>query len=162
MTKLQTGERGLFEVILDVGGCPQCVTVTTFCRSIVPLPRIALPNVSYEERSDDVGVAGNVRDALKKPLSQVTVTLARWETGPVYSTTTNQRGEFQFRDTDPGKYTLKVTRESYSTNFTFLWVARENLTRIDRLDLYLLQWEACAPEVESESSVLPKELTPPQ
>jgi hypothetical protein len=156
MTKLQTGERGLFEVILEPGSCPQCRTVLP-CRPIVPFVPFKMlpPRVSYEERFDNVRVAGTVRDAWDRPLSQATITLTKSGKEPFYNATTNDRGEFQFGDIDPGRYTLEATRGDYF-GLTAFWVARENLTRIDRV--YLLsedQKERCGPYIELESSPLP-------
>jgi hypothetical protein len=158
MTKLQTGERGLFEITLEPGGCPQCVTVGA-CRPIVPFVpfRMLPPKVSYEERFFNVTVVGTVRDAWDGPLGQAIITLTKSGTGPFYNATTNDRGEFQFGDIEPGRYMLKATREGYF-GLTAFWVARENLTRIDRV--YLLskdQKERCGyTEFEElESSPLP-------
>jgi len=162
MTNIQGGVFGPFVVVLQVGSCPQCLTVTTDCRSAMQVAAIAPPKVSYEERMDDVNVTGNVRDAFGGPLSQATLVLADWSTGSAYVTLTDAKGEFQFRDVEPGKYQLKATRDNYSQGLANLRIARENLTRIDRL--LLVSGEeyrnVCALDLSLESSPLPTELIP--
>ena len=138
MTNVQGGGFGPFEIVLQVGSCPQCLTVTTLCPTWTPTVPIAPPKVSYEDRVNDVNVAGKVRDPWGAPFAQAAVTLANHASGTGYVTIANDKGEFQFRDVEPGRYELKATRDNYSQRVAaaaFL-VARKNLTRIDGIYLF--------------------------
>jgi hypothetical protein len=86
---------------------------------------------SYPDRSGKVNLVGTVRDFSAGFVKNATLTLALLESGRGQAAKTNEKGEFQFTNLPPGKYTLKVTREDYSERSGIdFWITRENLTRL--------------------------------
>jgi protocatechuate 3,4-dioxygenase beta subunit len=111
--------------------------VTTLCLTVIPPPfQIVPPKISYKERGGDVNVAGKIGDAFRGPLSKAAVVLVNSATGLSYVTETDESGEFQFKDIDPGRYQLRTTYDNRSRTLATFLVARENLTRIDGVCLF--------------------------
>jgi protocatechuate 3,4-dioxygenase beta subunit len=131
-------------------------------------PSVSPPTVSYEEQSGNVRVIGSVGDSSGAPLPNATVALWRADlnaplaTGPdtqldpsmrerafkhtlVAQMTSNEKGEFQFTDIEPGWYTLKGGHNNSSGGAEF-WIARETLTRLTRI--YLFDVAPCGFEFE--------------
>jgi Carboxypeptidase regulatory-like domain len=85
--------------------------------------------VSFKSRSDSASLRGIVNDVFHGPLNNATLTLTSSDSGKVHVTTSNDKGEFQLIDMEPGKYSLKVTHCGYwDGSATNLRIARENLT----------------------------------
>jgi hypothetical protein len=62
---------------------------------------------------------GGVRGAVKDPggvIPGVEVTLTNENTGVARTSTTNERGEYNFANLDPGSYTLKASLQGYKTH----------------------------------------------
>jgi len=145
MTNIQSSERGLFEPILQPGSFSGCMV-----QDFAPAPSVAfLPlsgyNTSYEERTDNVSVVGILRDIWDRPLSQGTVTLLKALTESTYTTVTNEKGQFRFRDVDPGKYRLKATHDGFFVGSAAFWVTRENLARVVPIYLSTKNVNLCNP-----------------
>jgi hypothetical protein len=76
------------------------------------------------------GVVGEGSGASPIADSEVWVRKAG-QTDSVAATRTNEKGEFEFGDLEPGRYTLGASRSGYETiNTQTFWVTRENQTRI--------------------------------
>jgi Carboxypeptidase regulatory-like domain len=116
------------------------------------------PRASYEERSGNAQLAGKVVEFSGPPLASATLTLRRAEFVPllvdgqdVYptppmrkrqfsyafaaDTISNEKGEFQFTDLEPGWYSLEVAHDGHNGGSTKFWIARENLTRPAEINL---------------------------
>ena len=92
--------------------------------------------VSFESRSDRASLKGSVNDVWHGPLKDATLTLTSSESGQVHLTTSNDKGEFQFIDLEPGKYSLRVTHNGYwDGSATGLRIARDNLTVLSRISI---------------------------
>jgi hypothetical protein len=94
--------------------------------------------VAYEERKGKAQVSGVVAGIYgSQPLKEATITLAKSDgpEGVGLQTTSDASGLYEFKDIEPGKYTLAVTyRENIEKSENFhLWVTRDNLTRIGRI-----------------------------
>jgi hypothetical protein len=88
----------------------------------------AQPTVSYGKRSDNGNLMGSVNGTTVKSAK---LTLTSRESGRIYLTTSNEKGEFQFIDVEPGRYTLRVASDGYTDRSGIdFWVMRENLTKI--------------------------------
>jgi uncharacterized protein (DUF2141 family) len=86
---------------------------------------------SYPKRSGKVNLVGTVKDFSAGFVKNATLTVALLESGRGQAAKTNEKGEFQFTNLPPGKYTLKVTHEDYSERSGIdFWITRENLTRL--------------------------------
>jgi hypothetical protein len=42
----------------------------------------------------------------------------------------NEKGEFQFRDVEPGQYLVRASRKNWTAQSEIFWITRENITRI--------------------------------
>ena len=155
-------------ITLDVGsgsftGCDVKAPLAKI-NGITHVP-IGAASPSYESWSDNLNVVGTVRDAWGGPLANATITIVRSE--KPYQGFTNEKGEFQFRDHEPGGYTLKAEHEGYyESASTSFWVARQNLTRLSVIFLFPQNGEnVCAPtapDLTTIPSPLPSRLRPPQ
>ena len=128
--------------------------VTECPPNMLPIP---LPSVSYEPRYGNVQLTGIVSNISRVPLALTSLTLFRADLNvlPVSGQiparalgmnegtfnervitegVSNEKGEFQFSDLEPGWYTLKAVRDDSSARISF-WVAGENLTRVSRIYL---------------------------
>ena len=89
------------------------------------------PTVSYERRSADVNLKGSVNRLFDGPLKKARLTLTSLESGQIHVARSDEKGEFQLSDLEPGKYTLRATHDGYWDGETIdLRVARENLTNL--------------------------------
>jgi hypothetical protein len=89
------------------------------------------PTVSFERRSGKVNLKGSVDDLFDGPLKNARLTLTSSESGQIYVTASNDRGEFQLNNLEPGKYALRAAHDGYSDGEVIdLRVARENLTNL--------------------------------
>ena len=110
------------------------------------------PSASYGERSGNVRLSGTVKDAYGTPLNASSLTLMKADLDAPLTNrrglrgsfkealsargVTNEGGEFQFTDLEPGWYRLTVSHEGYSDQAVSFWVARENLTKV--LPIYMI------------------------
>lgn len=103
----------------------------------VYLPR---PEPSYyEDRYNEVSLVGSVGDSEGKPAAGATVRLIQAGgivVGVPPEVLTDERGEFQFKNIQPGWYELKAIRDSNWFMTKRFWIARGNLTRISMIGLY--------------------------
>jgi hypothetical protein len=89
---------------------------------------------SYEPRhSHAIGLAGSVVDVDDGPIARAKVIVSDpLHTQPVATQRANNRGNFQFPDLPPGKYTITASagghRALQSESF---WITRETLTKIE-------------------------------
>lgn len=87
------------------------------------------PTVNFGSRPDKVNLKGSVNDVWHGPLKDARLTLTSSESGLIHVTSSNDKGEFQFIDLEPGKYALRVTHDGYwDGSATDVRIARENLT----------------------------------
>jgi hypothetical protein len=92
--------------------------------------------VSFESRSDKANLKGSVNDVWHGPLKNARLTLTSSESGQIHVTTSNDKGEFQFIDLEPGKYALRVTHRGYwDRSAPDLRIARENLTVLSPISI---------------------------
>jgi len=147
--------RDAVSVVLRPGAFSQCNRVAYVSDLLHPL-------ASYEDRSAQTFITGSVGAFGGPPLAQTTLTLAKNELDASLGTsseflvprvpnpimewlsfkevvvaeaTSNEKGEFQFTDLGPGWYTLTAAHDGYLNGTAKFWVARENLTKLSRLDL---------------------------
>jgi hypothetical protein len=89
---------------------------------------------SYEPRhSEKIGLAGTVVDLDEGPLARAKVIVSESvHNQPVATRHADNRGNFQFHDLPPGKYTITASARGYRAlpSGTF-WITRETLTKID-------------------------------
>jgi len=110
----------------------------------------AQPSVYYEERSGKVQLTGTVGEHSGPLLAHAALTLIRYDLNtplvmeqPTYKetvvskTASNDKGEFEFRfaDIKPGRYALRAAHDGYNNRTASFWIARENLTRLARINL---------------------------
>jgi hypothetical protein len=89
------------------------------------------PTVSYERRSANVNLKGSVNRLFDGPLKKARLTLTSSESGQIHVATSNDKGEFQLSDLEPGKYALRAAHDGYWDGEVIdLRVARENLTSL--------------------------------
>lgn len=99
------------------------------------------PNIqaAYEDRSDKTNLVGNIADFSSpgSPVKNATLTATHIETGTMHVVNSNEKGDFQFVNLEPGKYTMKVSHHEYSelSGLDF-WVTRENLTRLPTVYIF--------------------------
>jgi protocatechuate 3,4-dioxygenase beta subunit len=148
---------------LEVGSSSGCFVRSDLAKingvGFLPQPS---PSISYDERSNKVNIMGTVGDAWAGPLAHASLTLTKAEQAPAGSDSatsnvkigrvlvamraaepavtaeviSNDKGEFQFSDLEPGMYTLRAAHGGYLDEFTGFWIARGNVTRLSRI--YLL------------------------
>ena len=102
-----------------------------------PPPCWRTPSPSYEQRMDQTNLSGTVKDANDGHVQRVAVKITFLDTGQTHTALTGKRGEFQFRELEPGQYTLTVTHAHYwypGKPIKF-WIARENLTRFANISV---------------------------
>jgi Carboxypeptidase regulatory-like domain len=110
--------------------CPPPLVIESFADSNF--------QVAYEERKGKAQVSGLVAEiGRSRPLKEATITLVHSDQPERVGlhTTSDASGLYEFKDIEPGKYTLAVTYSENvekSEDFNF-WVTRENLTRIGRI-----------------------------
>ncbi len=85
-------------------------------------------DIVYVKRFDKVDVKGVVVDDLGSPLAGVTVKLEG--SGPLWTTISSGQGEFEFSNIESGKYILASSLGGYWDIARYLWVMRENLTKV--------------------------------
>lgn len=89
------------------------------------------PTVSFEMRPDKPNLKGNVSDLFDGPLKNAKLTIKSSESGQIHIARSNDRGEFQFIDLEPGKYVLIAAHADYMDDLgTDLRITRENLTNV--------------------------------
>jgi Carboxypeptidase regulatory-like domain len=89
------------------------------------------PTVSYERRSANVNLKGSVNRLFDGPLKKARLTLTSLESGQIHVARSNDKGEFQLSELEPGRYTLRATHDGYwDGEIIDLRVARENLTNL--------------------------------
>jgi hypothetical protein len=89
------------------------------------------PTVSYERRSANVNLKGSVNGLFDGPLKKARLTLTSSESGQIHVATSNDKGEFQLSDLEPGKYALRAAHDGYGDGEVIdLRIARENLTNL--------------------------------
>jgi hypothetical protein len=81
---------------------------------LLVLVGVAAP-VSLAQSSDSGTLAGTVTDGTGAVVPNVSVTLTETDTGATRSTTANDKGHFIFPYTNPGTYSIKVTKEGFKT-----------------------------------------------
>ena len=95
------------------------------------------PKPSYEKRTDETNLAGIISDLRGGYVEHASVKVTLLKTGSPHVVPTGKRGEFQFKELEPGKYTLTVNHRGYwypGQPIEF-WIARENLTRFSAINL---------------------------
>jgi Carboxypeptidase regulatory-like domain len=125
-------------------------------RECGPTDNVLPPSASYEERSGNIQLTGTVTDLSRVSLRFTSITLSQADLDTpvrdrpqgiamrerflkesvVAEVVSNDRGEFQFTDLEPGWYTLKATLDGYSNASVKFWVAHQNLTKLSRLYLF--------------------------
>jgi len=87
----------------------------------------------YEPRKPNgSALAGVVIDYPKTPVTRATVHLFDAKGALIAQQQTNERGEFQFKQTAPGHYYLTLQHPAYNEmKSSEFWVARENTTRVN-------------------------------
>jgi hypothetical protein len=136
---------------------------------IACFPSIPPTSVSYEERRGNAQLIGTVTEPLGSPVPHTSITLLRSDLAASFDDGKNQsrhlgmkqrsfkesiaaqmdsneKGEFQFDALEPGWYTLMAAHSGYENGSTRFWVARENLTRVTRINLLprlLPEWPNC-------------------
>jgi len=75
---------------------------------------LIFPSVTLAQKST-AAINGTVTDPSGAVIPQATVRLRNVLTGVERSTVTNETGSYVFVDVLPGRYTLKVTKEGFST-----------------------------------------------
>lgn len=136
---------------LQIGSEGHCVAV------ILP-PNIAPPQVTYEERPGKAQLTGTVGDSSGALFPHASLTLVKFELTAARPTwigahspfpmkqrhikdavvtggTSNEKGEFQFSDLEPGWYMLKANDGGPSCGIAQFWMARETLTRVSTIYL---------------------------
>ena len=89
------------------------------------------PTVSFERKSGKVNLNGSVNELFDGPLKKVRLTLTSLESGQIHVATSNDKGEFQLSDLEPGKYALRAAHDGYwDGEVTDLRITRENLTNL--------------------------------
>lgn len=89
------------------------------------------PTVSYERRSANVNLKGSVNGLFDGPVKRARLTLTSLESGQIHVARSNDKGEFQLSDLEPGKYTLRAAHDGYwDSEIIDLRVAHENLTNL--------------------------------
>ncbi len=94
---------------------------------------------AYEDRSDKTNLVGNIADFSSpgSPVKNATLTATHIETGTMHVVSSNEKGNFQFVSLEPGKYTLRVSRQKYSELVGIgFWVTGENLTRLRTIYMF--------------------------
>jgi Carboxypeptidase regulatory-like domain len=95
------------------------------------------PTVSFERRSDKANLKGSVNDFWDGPLKNARLTLISSESGQIHVTTSNDKGEFQLIDLEPGKYALRAAHDGYwDGSVTDLRITRENLTNLSPVYIF--------------------------
>jgi hypothetical protein len=87
-------------------------------RATVPVLSCVLVCIMAASNSWGQGFQGGIRGAVRDPggvIPGVEVALTNEKTGVTRSTVTNERGEYNFPNLDPGSYTLKATLQGYKT-----------------------------------------------
>jgi hypothetical protein len=88
--------------------------------------------VTYGPRKapDAVGLTGIVNNRYPKvPVTGASIDLVNSSGEQIAHEQTNERGEFQFKQTRPGRYQLVFQHAGYSVKKSFeFWITRENLT----------------------------------
>jgi hypothetical protein len=119
------------KIILQVGSFSQCIPTT-------------VPSANYEERSGNVQLTGSVIDDSGSPLPHANLMLTRLGldnhliTGEpsIAPASTDGKGEFQFENLEPGRYSLTATREGFNSPWSVnFWIARKSLTRTTQIRL---------------------------
>lgn len=94
------------------------------------------PSVSFEMRPDKPNLKGNVSDLFDGPLKDATLAIKSSESGQIHIAKSNDRGDFQFIDLEPGKYMLMAAHAGYVDGLgTDLRITRENLTNLSPIYL---------------------------
>ena len=94
------------------------------------------PVVSFEMRPDKPNLKGSVSDLFDGPLKNAKLTIKSSESGQIHVARSNDRGEFQFIDLEPGKYVLRAAHADYMDGLgTDLRITRENLTNLSPIYL---------------------------
>jgi hypothetical protein len=119
------------KIMLRVGSFSQCIATT-------------VPLAHYEERSGNVQLTGSVIDDSGSPLPHTNLVLTRLgldnhlitgEPG-VAPASTDGKGEFEFENLEPGRYSLTATRDGFNSLWPVnFWIARKSLTRTTQIRL---------------------------
>ena len=94
---------------------------------------------AYENRIGRTNLSGKIAkfSSSNTPLNNGRITATHIETGTTRVVNSNEKGDFEFVNLEPGKYTLKVSHQGYSglAGIDF-WVTAENLTRLPTLYMF--------------------------
>jgi Carboxypeptidase regulatory-like domain len=95
------------------------------------------PTTIYPERSGKVNLTGTVKDYSAGFVKNAALTLTLVGSSRGQFVNTDENGEFQFSDLNPGKYTLKVTHKGYiERSVKEFWLTRENLTTLSPIYVF--------------------------
>ena len=99
-----------FTIELRVGGCPPCCASNSLC---------TIADVTYKETQGKPMLQGQLLTACKEwTVANVRVDLFRAEQANAIATTTTARdGKFQFKDIEPGRYSLWFANVGEHPNF---------------------------------------------
>lgn len=93
----------------------------------------------YENRIGRTNLSGKIAkfSSSNTPLNNGRITATHIETGTTRVVNSNEKGDFEFVNLEPGKYTLKVSHQGYSglAGIDF-WITAENLTRLPTLYMF--------------------------
>jgi len=94
---------------------------------------------AYENRIGRTNLSGKIAkfSSSNTPLNNGRITATHIETGTTRVVNSNEKGDFEFVNLEPGRYTLKVSHQGYSglAGIDF-WVTAENLTRLPTLYMF--------------------------
>jgi hypothetical protein len=94
---------------------------------------------AYENRIGRTNLSGKIAkfSSSNTPLKNGRITATHIGTGTTRVVNSNEKGDFEFVNLEPGKYTLKVSHQGYSglAGIDF-WVTAENLTRLPTLYMF--------------------------
>jgi carboxypeptidase family protein len=90
------------------------------------------PSATYEAALGQPALIGSVRQYAAGPLAGFKIGLSKaGGTRVLASRRSNEKGEFQFRDVEPGQYVLRASHKgNWTAQSDSFWITRENITRI--------------------------------
>lgn len=90
------------------------------------------PSATYEAAFGKPAVIGMVREYAGGPLVGFKIRLSKaGGTRVLASQQSNEKGEFQFQDVEPGQYVLRASHKgNWVAQSDTFWITRENITRI--------------------------------
>jgi hypothetical protein len=125
-------------LVLMVGGCPQCVTVSEIKSPTCWSAGLSGISVAYVQRYDGTNLRGAILESNGSPVAGVSFSIASASVS--LQLTSDAHGEFILSSVAPGLYKLAFSQTALQgpADGSF-WVTRNNLTRLT------LQWHRAVP-----------------